>query len=169
LSRIRSRPMSREPTDSLLLDDTDDTALQLKPTSRHLPSHEQEWNGDGCTTEYEGTPVSGSFEDLAIPDTFLGNMDSFKRLWIFPLAGPRPRLDGVKNYDLICERDPLLLTYGLSSQALWVMEERLFNDPELNDSQKAMYSLWTRWLALYRCGTCWFLASKRFLIDILQS
>jgi hypothetical protein len=55
-----------------------------------------------------------------------------------------------KHYDLVCERDPLLLTYGFLSQALWIIEERLFNDPELNDEQKAMNALWTRWLALYR-------------------
>jgi len=94
--------------------------------------------------------MSGSFEDLSTSNKFPPTAGSSENLWILPLVGRRPRLDGVKHYDLVCEGDPLLLTYGLLSQALWIIEERLFNDPELNDEQKAMNALWTRWLALYR-------------------
>jgi len=74
----------------------------------------------------------------------------------------------MKHYDLVCERDPLLLSYGFVSQDLWTIEERLFNDPELDDRQKAMNALWTRWLALYRCSSC-ALAGFLSLINILQN
>ena len=98
--------------------------------------------------------MSNSFGNFSIPNKLLGTANSSENTWILPLVGPRPRLDKARCYDLVCERDPLLLTYGLLSQTLWIMEERLFNDPELNDSQKAMNALWTRWLALYRYGSC---------------
>jgi hypothetical protein len=134
----------------MLSSDTKREALRLKEALLRSPSKEQESNSDECMTEYESTSMSGSFENLSAPNTFSPTADSSDNLWIFPLVGRRPRLDGAKHYDLVCERDPLLLTYGFLSQALWIIEERLFNDPELNDEQKAMNALWTRWLALYR-------------------
>lgn len=133
-----------------------DSLLSSDSNLEGLPSEEQEPNGDECTTENEGTSMSGSFESLSAPNTFSPTTGSSENLWIFPLVGRRPRLDGAKQYDLVCERDPLLLTYGFLSQALWIIEERLFNDPELNDEQKAMNALWTRWLALYRYSICVF-------------
>lgn len=162
LSDTSFRVMSRQPDDSVLFDE----ALRLKSTLLRSPSNKQESNSDEYSTEYEESSIFGSFENLSAPNEILGTTDSFENLWIFPLVGPRPRLDGAKHYDLVCERDPLLLTYGFVSQALWIMEERLFNDPELNDRQKAMNALWTRWLALYRYSIC-VLAGSRF--NIVQS
>lgn len=98
--------------------------------------------------------MSGSIEKPSAPNKFSATPSSSENLWVLPLVGPRPRLDGVKQYDLVCERDPLLSTYAFLSQALWTIEERLFNDPELTNGQKAMNALWTRWLALYRYGIC---------------
>lgn len=147
--------MAGRPPDYLLSSDIDE-ALRLKSTLLRSPSKEQELNSLGCMTAYEGTSMSGSFENLSAPNKISPTTDSSENLWIFPLVGRRPRLDGAKHYDLVCDRDPLLVTYGFRSQALWIMEERLFNDPELNDEQKAMNALWTRWLALYRYIICVF-------------
>ncbi len=136
--------MTGRPPDSLLSSDSN---------LEDLPSKKREPNGN---TENEGTSMSGSFENLSALNKLAPTTDSSDNLWIFPLVGRRPRLDGAKHYDVVCERDPLLPTYGLLSQALWLIEERLFNDPELNDEQKAMNALWTRWLALYRYSICVF-------------
>ena len=141
--------MSRRPANSMVFDDTNRKAFRLKSTLLRSPSDKQESKSDEYSTECEETSMSGSFTNPS-PNEILGTADSSENLWILPLVGPRPRLDGAKHYDLVCEKDPLLLTYGFVSQALWIMEERLFNDPELNDRQKAMNALWTRWLALYR-------------------
>lgn len=118
--------------------------------------------------------MSGSFRNPS-PNEIFGTADSSENLWILPLVGPRPRLDGAKHYDLVCEKDPLLLTYGFVSQALWIMEERLFNDPELNDRQKAMNALWARWLALYRysffvlADSFLFLDLTLFRVDFIEN
>lgn len=146
--------MSRRPADPMLFDNTNRESHRLKSTLLRSSSDEQEPNSDEYSTECEEASISGSLENLSAPNGTSGTTDSSENLWILPLVGPRPRLDGVKHYDLVCERDPLLLTYGFVSQALWIMEERLFNDPELDDRQKAMNALWTRWLALYRYSIC---------------
>lgn len=159
--------MTGRPPDSLLSGDS---------SFEDLPSKRREPNDDMCITENEGTSMSGSFENLSAPNK-LAPTASSENLWIFPLVGHRPRLDGAKHYDLVCERDPLLPTYGFLSQALWIIEEQLFNDPELNDEQKAMNALWTRWLALYRYSICffsWLLMSegsrlKVFRVDFIEN
>jgi hypothetical protein len=78
----------------MLSSDTKREALRLKEALLRSPSKEQESNSDECMTEYESTSMSGSFENLSAPNTFSPTADSSENLWIFPLVGRRPRLDG---------------------------------------------------------------------------